>query len=365
VRNPDISIVIPSFNQGQFIERTLLSILKQEYQGKVEVIVSDGGSTDNTIDILKKYDKQITWWSEKDSGYADAVNKGFRKASGEIYAIQSSDDYYLKNAFLNIIKSFCQHPDATLICGREVLQNPDGYVFGGYILPEIISPRSFLLDHLFPGIFQHTTFFQRNFYEKVSGMRSQFDMCADADLFYRILHFGNGYFMNEYTAVYQRHDSQRTRTQVKKFESQILNMVISCKNDTYYNELYAISDEDFFLFSSFINLFYLQFTNIENAQIKAKEVINNSIFDERTKNLAQQLLKTKKFKEKKAIFESYRKFERILSHLFKKYILMNRYHSVKNQDISFRDIINADWWQNGNPDSEQFSDIRIQTIPEF
>jgi hypothetical protein len=190
-------------------------------------------------------------------------------------------------------------------------------------------------------------------------------MCADADLFYRILHFGNGYFMNEYTAVYQRHDSQRTRTQVKKFESQILNMVISCKNDTYYNELYAISDEDFFLFSSFINLFYLQFTNIENAQIKAKEVINNSIFDERTKNLAQQLLKTKKFKEKKAIFESYRKFERILSHLFKKYILMNRYHSVKNQDISFRDIINADWWQNGNPDSEQFSDIRIQTIPEF
>jgi glycosyltransferase involved in cell wall biosynthesis len=363
VRNPDISIVIPSFNQGQYIERTLLSILKQEYQGKVEVIVSDGGSTDNTIDILKKYDNLITWWSEKDSGYADAVNKGFRKASGKICAIQSSDDYYLKNAFLNIIESFCQHPDASLICGREVLQNPDGYVFGGYILPEIISPRGFLLDHPFLGIFQHTTFFQRDFYEKVGGMRSQFDMCADADLFYRILHFGHGYFLNKYTAVYQRHHSQRTQTQVNQFESQILNMVISCKNDNAYNGVYAISDEDFFLFSSFINLFYLQFSNIERAQFKAKEVVENSIFDERTKNLALQILQTNKVKEEKAIIESYRKFGRIVSHLFKKYILKNKYHSVESSNIPFRDIINADWWQYGNPDSGQFSDTRIQTIP--
>jgi glycosyltransferase involved in cell wall biosynthesis len=100
VRSPDISIVIPSFNQGQYIERTLLSILKQEYPGKVEVIVSDGGSADNTVDVLKKYDKQITWWSEKDAGYADAVNKGFAKATGEIFAIQSSDDFYLQNADL-------------------------------------------------------------------------------------------------------------------------------------------------------------------------------------------------------------------------------------------------------------------------
>ena len=66
--------------------------------------------------------------------------------------------------------SFKQHPEASLICGREVLQNPDGSVFGGYILPEVITPRGFLLDHPFPGIFQHTTFFHRNLFDYSSRM---------------------------------------------------------------------------------------------------------------------------------------------------------------------------------------------------
>ena len=74
---PSISVVIPSFNQGAFIERTLLSILRQDYPGRVEVIVSDGGSSDGTIDVLNRY-PQVTWWSRKDHGIADGTNRALR-----------------------------------------------------------------------------------------------------------------------------------------------------------------------------------------------------------------------------------------------------------------------------------------------
>jgi glycosyltransferase involved in cell wall biosynthesis len=315
--------------------------------GIVEIIVSDGGSTDNTVEILKKYTDKIIWWSEKDKGYADAVKKGFEVATGDIFAIQSSDDYYLKDSFDKINSAFFNKPDVVLICGREAIQEPNGHIFRGYELPELITPKSFLLDHPFPGIFQHTTFFRRGIYEKVWGMRSGFDLCADADLFYRMLHFGKGYFLNDYIAVYQKHNFQRTKTQVEKFENQILKMVTSCRNDKYYNEQYSMSDKDYFLFSSFINLFYLQFTDAEKAQITAKEIVNNLINDERTKNLAEHIIKSKRNKEQIATFAFNKKYIRILNRLFKRYVFKSKYSLTKTEDIPFRIIINADWWENG------------------
>jgi glycosyltransferase involved in cell wall biosynthesis len=346
MNNPPLSIIIPSFNQGKYIERTLLSILKQEYGGEIEVIVSDGGSTDNTVDVLKKYTKQIIWWSEKDSGYADAVNKGFAIATGDIFAIQSSDDYYLKDSFTKIISAFNKNPDAILICGREVLQEADGYIFGGYELPPIINPRGFLLEHSFPGIFQHTTFFRREFYEKVGGMRSDFDLCADADLFYRMLHFGNGYFLNEYIAVYQKHDSQRTKIQTIKFENQLLGMVLNCKNDSSYNKLYNISNEDYFWFNGFIHLFFLQYTNLEEAQNKAKEAIDSLSVDDRTRKLAQRINDSVEINKGIPIPGVVKNIGGKMKNLFKKYITNDNSHLPVEDKISFRELINPDWWQN-------------------
>lgn len=346
MRNPQISVVIPSFNQGQYIERTLLSILKQNYDGKIQVIVSDGGSTDNTVEILKKYDNLITWWSEEDNGYADAVNKGFKIAQGEIFAIQSSDDYYLKDSFSNIAGSFSLHPDASLICGREVLQNPDGSMFKGYVLPELINPGSFLLDYPFPGIFQHTTFLRRHFFEQSGGLRPEFDMCADADLFYRLLHFANGYFLDRYIAVYQRHDSQRTRTQTLKFERQLLDMVLECKNNPAYRKLFDISEKDFTRFKTFVTLFYLQYENKEEAYFKAQGLINNPEIDERTRALARQILNSDiSEREKTFSFNSYKVF-RILVHLYRKYLFNGIRLPEKGILVSIRDEVNGDWWKN-------------------
>jgi glycosyltransferase involved in cell wall biosynthesis len=103
---PKLSIITPSFNQADFLERTILSVLNQGYPN-LEYIIIDGGSTDHTVEVIKKYEKHITYWvSEKDNGQVDALNKGFRRATGEWVAFQNSDDVYFPGSFLNLAKAW-------------------------------------------------------------------------------------------------------------------------------------------------------------------------------------------------------------------------------------------------------------------
>ena len=117
-RFPKISVVIPSFNQGVFLERTLLSIINQDYPD-VEIVIIDGGSTDDTISIIHKYAKYISYWvSEKDHGQSHALNKGFARATGEIFAWQNCDDIYLPNAFNLVVAAFDEYPETTVCYGN-------------------------------------------------------------------------------------------------------------------------------------------------------------------------------------------------------------------------------------------------------
>ena len=105
---PKISVVIPSYNQGCYLEETILSILNQKYP-KLELIIIDGKSSDNTYDVLKKYSKSIDYFvSEKDNGQANALNKGFAKTTGDICAYLNSDDIYLNNIFWKISELYLQ-----------------------------------------------------------------------------------------------------------------------------------------------------------------------------------------------------------------------------------------------------------------
>lgn len=128
---PRISIVTPSFNQGQYLEETLKSVLSQGY-ADLEYIVIDGGSTDDTLDVIKRYEPEIAHWvSEKDRGQSDAINKGLRRATGEIVTWLNSDDMFMPNALHRAARHF-QESDAALIHGKSELfgNGFDGLVKG-------------------------------------------------------------------------------------------------------------------------------------------------------------------------------------------------------------------------------------------
>ena len=116
---PKISIVTPSFNQGKYIEQTIQSVINQNYPN-LEYIIIDGGSTDQTIDVIKKYETYLNFWvSEKDDGQTDAINKGFAKCTGEIFNWINSDDYYEPGTFFKLAELFNNNPSLNVVCGKE------------------------------------------------------------------------------------------------------------------------------------------------------------------------------------------------------------------------------------------------------
>ena len=120
---PMVTIVTPSFNQGNFIEETILSIQKQSYPN-IEHIIVDGGSNDNTIDIIKKYENQynMRWISEPDNGQSDAINKGFKMVGGSIVGWLNSDDVYFSSSTISeVVKAFTENPSCHVVFGDDVL----------------------------------------------------------------------------------------------------------------------------------------------------------------------------------------------------------------------------------------------------
>jgi len=123
---PKISIVTPSLNQGRFLEQCLQSVLMQDYPN-LELILIDGGSTDQTNEIIQKYQQHLTYWvSEPDKGQSDAINKGFRIASGDLVAWLNADDYYLDNCLMTVALAYQQHPEASFIFGDGMRVDEQG-----------------------------------------------------------------------------------------------------------------------------------------------------------------------------------------------------------------------------------------------
>jgi glycosyltransferase involved in cell wall biosynthesis len=238
---PSLSILIPSFNQGRYLERTLLSIIKQEYAGRLEIVVSDGGSTDETVGVLKRY-PEVRWWSEPDQGFVDAVTKALAVASGEVLAIQSSDDYYLEGAFRTAIPVLVQDASLGFVSGAEMQINISNELTVVERKPSSVldSPEDLILGVYVP---QHCTFIRRAALDTVGGLRMAVDRCADFDLWYRVLHFFHGQMLSSHLAVYQLHPAQRTQTQAENW-IRCLDMVIeTCAGEPSYAERFLLDPE--------------------------------------------------------------------------------------------------------------------------
>ena len=119
-----ISVITPSFNQGHLIEKTIKSVVQQEHSD-LEYIVMDGKSSDNTLEVLKKYEKQLTWVSEIDDGQSDAINKGIRKASGDIVCYLNSDDTFEPGALKEVARFFENNPEVMWAYGKCKIINLD------------------------------------------------------------------------------------------------------------------------------------------------------------------------------------------------------------------------------------------------
>ena len=176
---PKISIVTPTLNQGEFLEQTMCSVLDQNYPN-LEYIVIDGGSTDDTLKILKKYEKHLKYWiSEKDSGQSDAINKGLSRCAGDIFNWLNSDDYYEPGALLNVGRAFIDHPRVDVVCGRErAFDNADSSVVKIYQGTEIAKP---IEELIYEGIIdQPPTFFRKSIVDALGRLPVQLHFTMDS-----------------------------------------------------------------------------------------------------------------------------------------------------------------------------------------
>jgi len=181
--NPLVSVVTPSYNKGRFIHETILSITNQSYPN-VEHIVIDGGSTDETLAILRKYSDNITWISEPDQGQSDAINKGWRMAKGEILAYLNGDDTYMPWAVETAVKFLAENPDISMVYGNCNLTDESSRVIGEITGYQFDLKEALL--HMRHGVPQPTAFLRREVIEKVGYLDTNLDMAMDVDLWFRI-----------------------------------------------------------------------------------------------------------------------------------------------------------------------------------
>jgi glycosyltransferase involved in cell wall biosynthesis len=209
---PLVSIVIPSFNQGQFIAETLSSCLMQSYR-PIEIVVQDGGSTDDTVSILRSFEtSELSWVSEPDRGVVDAVNKGLRRAKGDILTIQSSDDLFLDGAVQAGVDVISGDPAIGLVYGDVELIDEESRVTGVDVQGPFDLAKYFGRLMYVP---QPGAFFSRKALAAVGGWREEFSFTADADLWFRIAIRFPVRKLDRVMARYRYHPFQRDRQGTK------------------------------------------------------------------------------------------------------------------------------------------------------
>jgi GT2 family glycosyltransferase len=220
---PKISIVTPSFNQGPFLEETIRSVLLQGYQD-LEYIIIDGGSSDESVEIIRKYGSWLAYWiSESDRGQSHAINKGWEKATGEIWAWLNSDDVYLRNALNRIAQAFAGEPQLKMIYGDSVIIDNQDQVHGH------LRARDFSLEELLETNFipQPSTFLKASALAEVGGLNESLHLCMDYSLWLQVAQQGDVSYIGKTLSAMRLHPESKTCTALVQMNAELADILNS------------------------------------------------------------------------------------------------------------------------------------------
>jgi len=205
--------VTPSYNQAKYLEQTIQSVLGQDY-ARVEYLVVDGASKDGSVEVVKKYADNLSWWiSEKDSGQGDAINKGLARAKGDILAWLNSDDYYLPGAISAAVKVFEENPDVIMLYGDMLAVDENGQTIN------TLKYKQLSLQDLlcFQIIGQPSVFFRRDALEKTGGLDTSFHFLLDHHLWIRIAQQGRILHVPQIWSAARYHAEAKNRAKAAEF----------------------------------------------------------------------------------------------------------------------------------------------------
>jgi len=205
---PKISIVTPSYNQDQFLRETIESVLNQHYSN-LEYFIVDGGSTDNSVDIIKDYEDRIDWWvSEKDEGQSDAINKGFKRASGDLLCWVNSDDVLFPSCLKEIADCYLKQGKPDIIHANCVFVDNKG------ILKRLLRMPERTVFFLNRGVWSASApaiFFSASIMRKVGYLNTRYHLSMDLDLWLRVARAGGiAYHIPKYLGAFRWHGDSQT-----------------------------------------------------------------------------------------------------------------------------------------------------------
>lgn len=212
---PRITIITPSYNQAAFIERTIQSVLSQDYPN-LEYIIMDGGSRDGTIEVLKRHKGDLKYFSQKDSGQSHGINKGLKIATGDIIGYLNSDDYLEKGALAKIVNFFQTHKEASWVTGKcSIVDHKDNHVrstvtvYKNFCLKYLRYKEVFCIIQF---ISQPATFWRKNVVDTVGYFDESLHYDMDLDYWLRVWNKFALFFIDEYVANYRVHTSSKAVT---------------------------------------------------------------------------------------------------------------------------------------------------------